>query len=100
MRGAFRMRAIGIVLLIPWMAAAQAAYPPGPPENGALVRGVLLECDARPAGGLRIRGAGNRARPSQFDSKTDVEREERLIEPGRLAPGEMVEVLSDAVAGY
>src|ERR1035438_6167407 len=41
------MRAVGIVLLIPWMAAAQAAYPPGPAENAALVRGVLLECDAR-----------------------------------------------------
>ena len=94
------MRAIGIVLLIPWMAAAQAAYPPGPPENAALVRGVLLECDARAAGELSIRAAGNLVLRYQFDSKTYVEREERLIEPGRLAPGEMVEVLSDAVAGY
>ena len=94
------MRAIGIMLLIPWMAAAQAGYPPGPPENAALVRGVLLECDARAAGELSIRAADNRVLRYQFDGKTYVEREERLIEPARLVAGEKVEVLSDAVAGY
>jgi hypothetical protein len=94
------MRAIGIMLLIPWMAAAQAGYPPGPPENAALVRGVLLECDAHAAGELSIRAADNRVLRYQFDRKTYVEREERLIEPARLVAGEKVEVLSDAVAGY
>jgi hypothetical protein len=94
------MRAIGIVLLIPWMAAAQTGNPPGPPERAALVRGVLLECDARAAGELSLRTAGNRVLRYQFDPKTYVEREERLIEPARLVPGEMVEVLSDTVAGY
>lgn len=94
------MRAIGIMLLIPWMAAAQAGYPPGSPENAALVRGVLLECDARAAGELSIRAADNRVLRYQFDGKTYVEREERLIEPARLVAGEKVEVLSDAVAAY
>src|ERR1017187_8966028 len=100
MRGAFRMREIGLMLLIPWMAAAQAGYSPGPPENAALVRGVLLECDARAAGELSIRAADNRVLRYRFDPKTYVEREERLIEPARLAPGETLEVLSDAIAGY
>src|ERR1035437_156585 len=100
MRGAFRMRAIGIMLLIPWVGGAQAGYPPGPPENAALVRGVLLECDARTAGEFSIRADGNRVLRYQFDRKTYVEREERLIEAARLVAGEQVEVLSDAVAAY
>lgn len=90
------MRAIGILLLLGWMAAAQIQAP----ENAALVRGVLLECDARPAGEFSIRTAGNRVLRYQFDHKTYVEREERLIEAARLTAGEQVEVLSDAVAGY
>ena len=94
------MRAIGIMLLIPWVGGAQAGYPPGPPENAALVRGVLLECDARSAGELSIRAGDNRVLRYQFDRKTYVEREEHLTEPARLVAGETVEVLSDAVAGY
>jgi hypothetical protein len=93
------MRAIGIMLLIPWMGAAQAGYPLGPPENAALVRGVLLECDARAAGELSIRVADNRVLRYQFDRKTYVEREQHLTEPARLVAGETVEVLSDAAAG-
>ena len=94
------MRAIGIVLLISWMAAAQAGYPPGSPENAPLVRGVLLECDAHPVGELSIRAADNRVLRYQFDRKTYVEREEHLIEAGRLVAGERVEGLSDSVAGF
>jgi len=94
------MRAIGILLLIPWMAAAQAGSPAGRAENAPLVRGVLLECDARAAGELSIRTADNRVLRYRFDSKTYVEREEQLIAPLRLKPGEQVEVLSDTVAGY
>ena len=93
------MRAIGIVLLIPWMSAGQAAHPAGAPENAPLVRGVLLECDARAVGELSIRAADNRVLRYLFDAKTYGEREDRLIEPGRLVPGETVEVLSEAVAG-
>ncbi|MCX6629531.1 MAG: hypothetical protein NTW28_18085 [Candidatus Solibacter sp.] len=94
------MRAIGIMLLIPWMVAAQAVHPPGPPENAPLVRGVLLECDTHAAGELSIRAADNRVLRYQFDRLTYVEREDRLIEPARLAAGEKVEVVSEAVAGY
>jgi hypothetical protein len=89
------MRAIGIVLFLPWMAAAQQS-----PENAALVRGVLLECDARAAGEFSIRVADNRVLRYQFDRKTYVEREEHLIEAARLVAGEKVEVLSDTVAGF
>ena len=94
------MRAIGIGLLIPWVAAAQAGYPPGAPENAPLVRGVLLECDAHPTGEFSVRAADNRVLRYQFDAKTYVEREEHLIEPSRLKPGEQVEVLSEPGAGY
>jgi hypothetical protein len=94
------MRAIGIGLLIPWMAAAQAGYPPGAPENAPLMRGVLLECDARTAGEFSIRAPDNRVLRYQFDAQTYAEREEHPIEPARLKPGEQVEVLSDTVAGY
>src|SRR4029077_418971 len=90
------MRAIGILLLLPCMATTQVPSP----ENAALVRGVLLECDARAAGEFSIRAADNRVLRYQFDRKTYVEREERLIEPMRLAAGEKGEVLSDVVAGY
>jgi hypothetical protein len=82
------------------MAAAQIQSTPGPPENAALVRGVLLECDVRPAGEFSIRAADNLVLRYQFDRKTYVEREEHLIEPARLLAGEKVEVLSDTVAGY
>lgn len=85
---------------MPWMAAAQAGDPPVPPENAALVRGVLLECDPHAAGELSIRTVDNRVLRYQFDAKTYAEREERLIEPGRLLAGEKVEVVSDATAGY
>ena len=90
------MRAIGILLLLPYVATTQVPSP----ENAALVRGVLLECDARAAGELSIRAADNRVLRYQFDRKTYVEREERLIEPMRLVAGEKVEVLSDSVSGY
>src|SRR5260370_26051312 len=90
------MRVIGILLFLPCMAAAQVPSP----ENAALVRGVLLECDARAAGELSIRAADNRVLRYQFDRKTYVEREEHLIEPTRLVAGEKLEVLSDTVTGY
>lgn len=94
------MRGIGMLLLIPWMAGAQDGGPTVPPENAPLVRGVLLECDARAAGEFSIRAADNRVLRYQFDRRTYVEREDRLIEAARLMTGEMVEVLSDTVAGF
>src|SRR5664279_4413305 len=70
------------------------------PENAALVRGVLLERDARASGELSLRAADNRVMRYQFDPKTYIEREDRLIDAARLTAGEIVEVLSDTVAGY
>lgn len=94
------MRAIGVFLLIPWMGAAQVQPAAPSPENAALVRGTLLECDAHPAGEFSIRAADNRVLRYQFDRKTYVEREDRLIDAARLVAGEKVEVLSDSVTGY
>jgi hypothetical protein len=94
------MRSIGVMLLGAWMGSAQGGHPPGSPENAALVTGVLLECDAHAAGEFSIRAADNRVLRYQFDHKTYVEREERLIEAARLVAGEKVEVLSDSVPGY
>jgi hypothetical protein len=88
------MRAI-VWLVLPWVGIAQIPAP----ENAPLVTGVLLECDARPAGELSIRGADNRVLRYHFDAKTYVEREERLIDTTRLVTGEKIEVLSDTVAG-
>lgn len=98
------MQASGIVLFLPWIVVAQAGNSPqapenAVPENAALVRGVLLECDARPAGEFSIRAEGNRVLRYQFDNKTYVERDEHLIEAARLVAGEKVEVLSDSVSG-
>ncbi|MEO8597147.1 MAG: hypothetical protein ABI759_27760 [Candidatus Solibacter sp.] len=91
------MRAIGILLVIPWLGGAQA--PVQSPESAPLIRGVLLECDPHPAGEFSIRAADNRVLRYHFDSKTYVEREDRLIEIARLVAGEKLEVLSDTVAG-
>ena len=90
------MRAI-VWLVLPWVGIAQAQV--AMPENAPLVSGVLLECDARPAGELSIRAADNRVLRYHFDAKTYVERDEHLIDTARLVAGEKVEVLSDTVAG-
>jgi hypothetical protein len=68
-------------------------------ENAALVRGVVLECDSKPVGELSIRTADNQVLRYQFDRKTYAEREDRLIEPSRLVPGEQVEIVSDRTPG-
>jgi hypothetical protein len=86
------VRAFG-VLLLGTVLSAQTL------ENAALVRGVILECDAKPAGELSIRAANNEVLRYQFDRKTYAEREDRLIEPARLMAGEQVEIVSDRSAG-
>lgn len=68
-------------------------------EDAALVRGVVLECDAIPSGELSIRTGDNQVLRYQFDQKTYAEREDRLIEAARLAPGEQVEIVSDRTPG-
>src|SRR5437899_3272822 len=83
----------GLMLLLPCLVVAQA------PQNSPILRGVILECDQKPAGELAIRTAENDVLRYQFDRKTYVEREEHMIEPARLLPGERVEIVSDRAPG-
>jgi hypothetical protein len=88
------MRTLGLLMLLPLTAAAQAAPPP------ALIRGVILECDSQaPAGEMAVRDAGNEVFRYQFDAKTYAERDGQLIQASRLKPGEKVEVVSDRSPG-
>ena len=86
------MRALGVLLLGTALFAQSL-------ENAALVRGVILECDDKPSGELSIRTADNQVLRYQFDRKTYAEREERMIEASRVAPGEQVEIVSDRIPG-
>ena len=86
------MRALGVLLLGTALFAQSL-------ENAALVRGIILECDAKPSGELSIRAADNQVLRYQFDRKTYAEREERMIEASRVAPGEQVEIVSDRMPG-
>jgi hypothetical protein len=89
------LRLAGVLLVSALISAAQI-----PPQNAALLRGVLLERDAPADGGeFSVRAAGNQVVRYRFDAKTYVEREERPIDVPRLQPGERVEVLSDPLAG-
>jgi hypothetical protein len=82
-----------------WVLLLASALPAQTPENAALVRGVVLECDAKPAGELSIRTIDHQVLRYQFDRKTYAEREDRLIEAARLLPGEQVEIVSDRMPG-
>jgi hypothetical protein len=81
------------VLLVGTALAAQTL------ENAALVRGVVLDCDARPTGELGIRTADSQVLRYQFDPKTYAEREQKLIEASRIQAGEQVEIVSDRTPG-
>ena len=84
------MRAVGVLLLIPWAGFAQSPAAQIP-VNPALVRGVVLECDAQSATGeLSVRAADNQVFRYLFDGKTYAERDEKLIQASRLLPGEKV----------
>jgi hypothetical protein len=87
------VRAVGILLLGSLLTIAQTH------ENAALVRGVVLECDSRPAGELSIRTSDNQVLRYQFDRKTYAERDQRLIEASRIVPGDQVEIVSDRTPG-
>jgi len=80
------------VVLLAVAIAAAAQTPPA-----ALVRGVLLECDARTSGQFSVRAADNRVLRYEFDSKTYVERDSRMVDIHALNPGEKLEVLSDSI---
>lgn len=88
------MRIFGIALLFPWLLAADTPY------QSPILRGVVLECDQRPAGELSIRAADNEVLRYQFDKRTYVERNDQMIEPSRLLPGEKVEIVSDRSPGF
>jgi hypothetical protein len=70
------------------------------PQNSPILRGVVLECEQRPAGELSIRAADNEVLRYQFDKRTYVERDEKMIEAARLLPGEKVEIVSDRAPGF
>jgi hypothetical protein len=88
------MRATGVLLLYPCLMAAQTS------QNSPILRGVVLECEQRTAGELSIRGADNEVLRYQFDKRTYVERDEKMIEAARLLPGEKVEIVSDRSPGF
>jgi hypothetical protein len=87
------MRAAWLLGILAWTGMAQTPVP-------ALVRGVLLERDTQSTSGeFSVRAPDNQVYRYQFDRKTYVERDDRMIEVKRLEPGERVEVVSDVVAG-
>jgi len=88
------MRSIGVLLFLSCTLAAET------PPDAPIVRGVVLECDSRPAGEISIRNADNQVLRYQFDRKTYAERNNQLIEASHLAPGEKVEILSDREREY
>jgi hypothetical protein len=88
------MRIFRTALLFPLLLAADTPY------QSPILSGVVLECDQRPAGELAIRAAGNEVLRYQFDKRTYVERNEQMIEPARLLPGEKVEIVSDRAPGF
>uniref|UniRef100_Q025P3 DUF5666 domain-containing protein n=1 Tax=Solibacter usitatus (strain Ellin6076) TaxID=234267 RepID=Q025P3_SOLUE len=88
------MRSIGVLLFLSCALAAET------PPDAPLVRGTVLECDARPSGEISIRNADNQVLRYQFDRKTYAERDNQLIDASRLAPGEKVEILSDREKEY
>jgi hypothetical protein len=89
------VRLAGVLLVSALICAAQI-----PPQKAALLRGILVERGAQTDGGeFTVRTAGDQVIRYQFDAKTYVEREKRLIDVPRLRPGERVEVLSDSLSG-
>ena len=91
------MQTRGLVMLVAGIAAAQA---PPPGSGPALIRGVLLERDTQTgAGEFSVRAADNQVLRYRFDGRTYVERDNQMIDVGRLEPGEKVEVLSDVTPG-
>jgi hypothetical protein len=88
------MRTFGIAWLVLYPLAAQTPY------NSPILRGVVLECDQRPAGELAVRTAENEVLRYQFDRKTYVERDEHMIDASKLIPGEKVEIVSDRAPGF
>lgn len=89
------MRLAGVLLVSALICAAQIS-----PQRAPLLRGVLVERDARKdKGEFSVRAAGDQVVRYWFDAKTYVERQEKMIDVPRLRTGEQVEVLSDLLSG-
>lgn len=89
-----------LLRLVPLLSTAAALMSVSPVaaqlrNASPLIRGVLVERDARSSGEFSVRAADNQIFRYHFDSKTYVEREDRLVDIPRLDPGEKIEVLSD-----
>ncbi len=67
---------------------------------GAVIRGEILECDLKGAGGeLSIRTAGNAVFRFSFDAKTYFERENARIDAMKLEKGDQLEIVSEGMPG-
>ncbi len=88
------VRLAGAMLIPALVCVAQIS-----PQKAALLRGVLVERAQSDGGELSVRAADDEVVRYRFDARTYVEREQRLIDVGRLRPGERVEVLSDLLSG-
>jgi len=88
------MRCLGMLIAGALVLSAQT------PPSAAVTRGVLLERDPQVSSGeFSVRLADNQVLRYQFDWKTYVLRDNDLIDIARIAPGEKVEVVSDAIPG-
>jgi hypothetical protein len=97
------MRTFGIAAMLPWIGVGSVVgllAAQTPPQTAPILRGVLLECDQRAAGELAVRAPDNQVLRYQFDAKTYVERDDRLIDAARLTPGENIEIVSDRAPGF
>ncbi|HLI84759.1 MAG TPA: hypothetical protein VKV17_12615 [Bryobacteraceae bacterium] len=78
------------------LTAAATAHGYAQSRNASpLIRGVLVDREELPSGEFTVRAGDNQLFRYRFDSKTYVERNDRLVDVARLHPGDKVEVLSD-----
>lgn len=91
------MRLPGAILIMPAVLAAQV---PQPIQAPGLVRGTLLECETTGADGeLSLRSSTHEVFRFTFDRKTYFELENGRIAPGKLKPGDLIEVVADRGTG-
>jgi hypothetical protein len=82
------MRLAVAVAIFAGLAAGQHNVSP-------LIRGTLIARELLPSGEFSVRAADSQVFRYRFDTKTYVERDDRLVDIPRLDIGERVEVLSD-----
>jgi hypothetical protein len=85
------MRALTVLLFACASALAQS------PQQGAIMRGILLERDAGAASGqFSLRAPDSQVFRYRFDSTTYVENDSKVAGFAALKPGDRIEVVSDA----